>query len=229
MRVVAYRRVSLEKQADEGIGLEAQNRSLEAWCRSNGATLAAVHQDICTGTREIPDRPGLMAALAALEPGGALLVSRRDRLARDVLLACIIERVVKRIDCRILSAAGEGTESDEPTAVLMRRILDAYSEYERGLIGARTKDALAALRALGRRVGGVPYGFCCDVLSGYLRADPGEAETVALALRLRREGFSLRQIGQELEHRGRRPRSGGRWHPQQIARIVRQVHDPPGM
>ena len=45
------------------------------------------------------------------------------------------------------SAAGEGTDTDGPTDILMRRIVDAFGEYERLIIKARTKAALRSRRA----------------------------------------------------------------------------------
>lgn len=59
----------------------------------------------------------------------------------------------------MVSAAGEGTDSDNPTDILMRRIVDAFGEDERLLIGARAKAALRAKRAQGLRAGDVPFGF----------------------------------------------------------------------
>jgi DNA invertase Pin-like site-specific DNA recombinase len=77
--------------------------------------------------------------------GGARFSSwRKDRLGRDVVAVALVERLISRKGARLVSAAGEGTDSDDPTAILMRRIVDAFSEYERLLIGARTKAALRA-------------------------------------------------------------------------------------
>ena len=54
---------------------------------------------------------------------------------------------------------GEGTEGDEPTNVLMRRIVDAFAEYERLIIAARTRAALQAKIRRGHRCGKVRFGY----------------------------------------------------------------------
>jgi DNA invertase Pin-like site-specific DNA recombinase len=70
-----------------------------------------------------------MAAINELDNGDILLVAKRDRLGRDPLVLAMIESTVARAGAKIVSAAGEGTESDEPSAILMRRMIDAFSEY----------------------------------------------------------------------------------------------------
>ena len=76
------------------------------------------------------------------------------------MLSLWIEKEAKRRGASIVSAAGEGTESEEPTAVLMRRIVDAFAEYEKNVIGARTAAALEQKRERGEKTGGnVPFGY----------------------------------------------------------------------
>jgi len=101
----------------------------------------------------------LADALNALRRDDVLIVAKRDRIAREAFLSTLIEREVAKKGARIVSAAGEGTENDDPSAVFTRRILDAVAELERGLIAARTRAALRAKRAKGERAGCEPYGY----------------------------------------------------------------------
>jgi DNA invertase Pin-like site-specific DNA recombinase len=88
------------------------------------------------------------------------LVAKRDRLGRYVIAVAMIERLVTKSGARVVSAAGEGTDSDDPAALLMRRLIDSFAEYERALIAARTRAALAAKRRRGERVSGIiPFGY----------------------------------------------------------------------
>ena len=63
-----------------------------------------------------------------------------NRTGPDPLSMAMIEAAVKRHGARIVSAAGEGTEDDDPSSILMRRMIDAFAEYEKLIIGARTKS-----------------------------------------------------------------------------------------
>lgn len=75
-----------------------------------------------------------------------MIVAKRDRLGRDLIGVAMIERSVMRKGARIVSAAGEGTEGTDAGAPMQRQILDVFAEYERRLIGQRTKAALRAKR-----------------------------------------------------------------------------------
>lgn len=219
-RAVGYLRVSTE---DQNLGPAAQLDALRRWCAANGAELVAVCEDHgVSGAAALDARPGMLAALDALAEHGAavLLVAKRDRLARDPIVAAMVEAAAERAGARVVSAAGEGTEGADPTAILMRRIVDAFAEYERLMIRARTRAALGVKASRGERVGSIPYGYRLAADGIHLEADPTEARAVALVRELRAEGLSLRAIGERLTLAGHTPRGGRSWHPDTIARIA---------
>jgi DNA invertase Pin-like site-specific DNA recombinase len=154
-----------------------------------------LHRDIgVSGGAPLADCPGLMTALEDLGVHGAglLVVAKRDRLARDVMKAAMVEARAEALGARVTSAAGEGDGTD-PSAKLMRQIIDAFAEYERALIKARTTAALAAKKLKGERVGGIPYGFAVDA-DGHLISNEDERKAIALARELSSQGMSLRAI-----------------------------------
>lgn len=218
--VIAYLRVSTDEQVRSGLGLDAQ---LEAIRRAVGEPAAVYRDEGESGARA--DRPGLLAALAALGKGDILAVAKRDRLARDVFLSAWIAKEVQRRGARVVSAAGEGTETDEPAAVLLRQIVDAFSEYERAQIRSRTRAALEQKRARGEKTGGaVPFGSALAQDGIHLEPEPAEQRVIELVQALRARRWTLRQIGAELEKRGIRTRRGRtEWHPQQIAGILKRA------
>jgi DNA invertase Pin-like site-specific DNA recombinase len=216
---VAYVRVSTEEQS---LGPDAQRAAIESWAARAKIEIVAWHEDRgVSGAAAIEERPGLLAALAALETHGAgvLVVAKRDRLARDVMLAAMAERLVERVGARVVSAAGEGTESDDPTSVLMRSIIDAFAQYERAVIRSRTKSALAVKRSRGELTGNAPLGM--RAVEGRLQVDERETEALAAIRSLRAQGYSLRAIASELEARGIYNRAGRRWHAEAVARALR--------
>src|SRR4051794_10073735 len=150
---VIYARVSSEEQATSGLGIEAQLDAARRFAGLHSLAVVGPYMDEgVSGSFGLDKRPALLEAIAALSPGDMLLVAKRDRLGRgDPLLIAMIEAAVKRKRCRIVSAAEEGTEGDDPSHVLMWRLVDAFAEYERLIIGARTKSALRAKRARGER------------------------------------------------------------------------------
>lgn len=218
--VVAYVRCSTDEQQ---LGPDAQRAALARWCDSHSARLISVHEDAgVSGAAPLDKRPGLLTALEAVAVHGAgvLLVAKRDRLARDVVVAAMVERLVERHGARVLAADGTGN-GDGPEAALLRGVVDVFSQYERALIRARTKAALAVKRARGERVGSVAYGFRLAADGVHVEAHPEESAVVARVRALRADGRSLRQIASNLDASGVLPRGGGRWHPQSVANIAR--------
>ena len=222
-RAIGYVRVSTEEQADSGLGLEAQRAVIRSAAERMGLDIAEWFADEGVSGGKIDGRFGLLAAIDSMKRGYVLIVSRRDRLARDSMLACWIEKEVAKRQGRIVSVAGEGTDNDDPTSVLMRRIVDAFSEYERLLIGARTKAALRVKAKRGERVGRhATYGYRLDG-NGRQVPDPHEQEGIQLIVRLRDEGQSYARIAAELETRGLVARGGQRLSAKVVRDIVRRV------
>ena len=220
-KAVGYVRVSKDEQH---LSPEAQRAALVGWAARAGAELVAVLVDAVSGAAPLDKRPGLVAALDALEEHGAgvLLVAKRDRLARDVVAAALVERLAQRAGARVVSAAGEGTdgEADDPTAKLLRTMIDAFAEYERALIRARTRAALAVKRARGEKTGGAcPLGFGVAEDGRTLVPDADEARAVKRARTLRARGVAFGAIAERLNAEGV-PCRGSRWHKTTVVRLL---------
>lgn len=187
-RAFGFVRVSTAEQAKSGLGVEAQRAAIDAAAVRQRLALGDTFVDAAvSGGLPLERRPALVAALEALRKGDALIVAKRDRLGRDVLNVAMIERLAGRKGARIVSAAGEGTDDDGPTSVLMRQIVDSFrairarghsitdESVARGQAGARRTRRWDSLRLSvgGRRA--VP----CAELAGTGDADP-EAGAPAL-------------------------------------------------
>ena len=198
LTAVGYIRVSTREQADSGLGMEAQEASIRAYCEANGIELVSVHTDAgVSGRADLDQRLGLASALADViaHRAGTMVVAKLDRVARDPYLLLSVERIAGRSGCRLVSSAGEGTEGDEPGQILMRRILGAVAENEALLVSVRTKAALAAKKARGERVGRPPKGF--SVVEGKLVSNDDWAD-VLRALHLRAERATIKAVAAEL-------------------------------
>jgi len=215
MRVLIYLRVSTDKQEESGLGLEAQKHACLEWIRENHPEACkAEYVDIVTGTdkkrKELEQRPKLLEALSELQPGDILLVAKRDRIGRDPYINCMIERIVEKKKAKFFSANGD-MDGDEPHNILMRRIIDAFAEYEALMISTRTKQALARKKARGERIGHVAYGQRLNA-EGLTEAHPEEAAILKKMYTYRmHEDLSFRAIADRLNEEGLRNRGGGIW------------------
>jgi DNA invertase Pin-like site-specific DNA recombinase len=211
--------VSTDKQAEEGVSLEAQEAQCRAYAMLYGLDIIAVVVDAGQSAKTL-ERPGLARALAMLAKGEAagLLVAKLDRLTRSVRdLGALIEgpfataallSVSEQIDTR--SAAGR----------LVLNVLASVSQWEREAIGERTKTAMQHMRTRGEYTGGrARYGFRVDE-KGRLVSDDAEQATIARAKELAATKLPLRSIGERLAREGRLSRHGKPFAAQQIANMV---------
>jgi DNA invertase Pin-like site-specific DNA recombinase len=213
---VAYLRVSTE---DQNLGPEAQRAAIERWATSRDIRIVSWHEDRLSGATAVEDRPGLMAALATLrERGTGLLVAaKRDRIARDVVIAATVERLVIDAGARVATADGVAMEAT-PEGALMRGLLDLFAQYERAVIRSRTAAALAAKRARGERVSRLaPLGYRFE--DSRLVDDPEELALLARVREMRSRGLSLHRVVAILNAEGATCR-GGRWHVTTLARAL---------
>src|SRR4051794_29578177 len=139
---IGYYRVSTGQQGQSGLGLEAQKKAVTDYLNGSNWELTAEFTEIESGKHE--DRPELRKALAACKKHKAILViAKLDRLARNV-----------HFISGLMHAGTEFVAVDFPQANrLTIHILAAVAEHEREMISQRTKAALAAAKARGKRLG----------------------------------------------------------------------------
>lgn len=215
---VAYCRASTD---DQRLSPEAQRAAIDAWAAAQAVTVVAWHVDAgISGGADLADRPALLAAVSAIREAhaGVLVVARRDRLARDVAVAAMVEKAVEAAGARIVTADGVGN-GDTAADGFLRSVLDAASAYERGLIRARTRAALQAKKARGERAGTVPFGFLADE-AGRLIPSAAEQTVIARVRELRAAGRSIRQIAREAIEVGLLCRSGRPLAKTSVERIL---------
>lgn len=154
-RVVGYLRCSTDEQADSGLGLDAQRAAVEAACAAKGWTVTdwAVDEGV-SGSVAPADRPAMARALRLLDSGeaGALVAAKVDRIARDLHdLTGLLRRADD--DGWAVVALDLGVDTTTPVGRMLVGILGSVAEWERATIRQRTRDALAAKKAAGARLG----------------------------------------------------------------------------
>src|SRR3989454_2258717 len=153
-KVGAYVRVSTDEQAVSGLSLEAQEAEIRAWAGARGYRVVATYSDLGISGSVAPEaRAGLTAALTAVRAGaGTLMVAKLDRLSRSLLdFAGLMES--SRREGWGLVALDLGVDTATPQGEMMANVMATFAQFERRLIGQRTRDALAVKRAQGQRLG----------------------------------------------------------------------------
>lgn len=221
---VAYYRVSTAKQGASGLGIEAQREAVARHLNGGDWTIVAEFTEVESGRKS--DRPELDRALAAARVHRApLIVAKVDRLTRSVgFLSRLLDAGV---DVRFADLpALEG-----PTGRFMLQQMVAVAELEAGLISSRTKAALAAAKARGRRLGGnrgvvvSPEAREAGRAAQAARADARAADLGPVVREMRAAGVTtLGAMARALTERGiPTSRGRGQWTPMQVARVLRRL------
>lgn len=226
---VGYVRVSTDEQRRSGLGIDAQLAAIRQAAGRNGRKVTTIHRDEGISGNKPPDqRPGLLAAIAALKRGDVLIVAKRDRLSRGgVSQTAVIEAAIKRKGARVLSAAGEGTDGEEPQDEFFRDLTDSLAKMERKIISKRTAAALVAKRARGERAGTIPYGFKLKADGKTLAPARTERAVLRLMLDCRAAGYSLRDTAAELNRKGFTTRAGRPWRFEYVRSALRTIERHP--
>jgi DNA invertase Pin-like site-specific DNA recombinase len=206
MRVLGYARVSTIEQSDSRAGLEAQRAAILAECKRRGWELVEVIEDAGYSAKDLR-RPGIKIALEELERGRAdgLVVSKLDRLSRSMLDFTSLMATAQRQGWALV-ALDVAVDTTTPAGEAMAHVLATFAQFERRLIGQRTREALAQKKAQGVRLG---------------RPPELPAKVRSRIKRRRKAGASLSQIADELNRKQVPTAHGGaKWYPSTVRAVL---------
>jgi DNA invertase Pin-like site-specific DNA recombinase len=211
--MIAYLRVSTDEQAMSGLGLEAQESTLRRAFEYRGWELAdVVREEGISGSTL--DRPGLRGALERIAAGDVdgLVVAKLDRLTRSMRDFCEIVDWFEEA-CAPLVMLEPDVDTSTPAGRAVAHVMVAFAEMERGMIGDRTKVALAAKRARGEATG--------------RPALADHPELVERVQQLHGQGKTLSEIARVLEAEGWQTVRGGKtWRASSLQVIVGYKRPP---
>lgn len=222
MKVVTYYRVSTAAQGRSGLGLEAQKEAVSRFCTGRDCEVLAEFVEVESGKRD--DRPELAKAMHhAKITGATLVIAKLDRLSRDAAF--------------LLQLQKDGTKfiaADMPeTNNLTVGILALVAQQEREAISTRTREALAAAKARGVRLGNPngaePLRRAAKGNTAALEALRNSADSHARNLLpiiqdLRTQGISsLAAIANSLNERRIETPRGGKWHASSVRNLLTRL------
>ena len=206
IRCAIYTRKSTEEGLEQEFNsLDAQRESAEAFIKSQareGWTCLPEHYDDGGFTGGNMDRPALRRLIADIEAGkvDCVVVYKMDRLSRSLLDFSRMMEVFDRQNASFVSVTQQ-FNTTHSMGRLTLNILLSFAQFEREIIGERTRDKIAAARRKGKWSGGVPIlGY--DVQGSKLVINEEEASQVRAIFNLYLEHEALLPVVKELERRG---------------------------
>ena len=154
LRVIGYARVSTAEQHDAGAGLPAQIARLNGEATGRGWELELVTEDGGRSGGSLDKRTALVDALARLDRGeaDALVVTKLDRLTRSVAdFSRLLDRARRR--GWQLVVLDLGIDTTTPAGELVANVIASAAQYEKRMIGLRTREGMAQRKAEGVHCG----------------------------------------------------------------------------
>ncbi len=219
LRLIAYERVSTARQGKSGLGLEAQRRAIDDFAASRSAEVLARFTEVESGRKA--ERPELKKSLdLARLTGATLVIAKLDRLSRNAAFLLTLR------DSGVRFLACDMPEANDLTVGIMALV----AQQEREAISRRTKEALAAAKARGVKLGN-PNGAAALRRAGKggaalrevvaYNADEHAEALAPIVQSVREEGHTtLRAMADALNSRGMMTRRGGRWHVSNVKNLL---------
>jgi len=193
----AYCRVSTDRQAESGLGLDAQRSAIQGWARSQQIPLADIVWHVDAGRSGCTlDRPEMVLLLAQVGKGDRVVVAKLDRLSRSLLdFAGLLQRSMK--DGWSIVPLDLGVDLGTPTGRMVAGVIASIAAWEREIIGERTAVALAQAKTRGR-------------LPGKRSSLTREVQDLLIAMD-DEKALTLKERAAFLNGRGVRTATGGSW------------------
>lgn len=208
VRCAIYSRKSTEEGLDQGFNsLDAQREAAEAYIRSQrhqGWSVLPERYDDGGFSGGTLERPALQRLMEDIDAGrvNCVVVYKVDRLSRSLL---DFARLMERFDRHLVSFVAVTQQLNTTTSLgrLTLNILLSFAQFEREIIGERTRDKMQAARRKGKWIGGMPVlGYDVAAEGGSLVVNQKEAEQVREIFNLYTQHRSLTAVVAELSRRG---------------------------
>jgi DNA invertase Pin-like site-specific DNA recombinase len=209
---IAYYRVSTDQQGKSGLGLDAQRAAVENYLNGGNWKLVGEFTEIESGKNG--DRPQLAAALAACKKRKAnLVIAKLDRLSRNLAFIA-----------NLIESGTDFVAADNPHAnKSMVQMMAVFAEMERDAISKRTREALAAAKARGVKLGNPRLSEASAKANTAAReaAERFAANVVPIIEQIRASGITgFRGVARALTARGVRTARGGQWTARAVINVL---------
>lgn len=223
MELIAYYRVSTDRQGQSGLGLEAQQTKVQQLAAERGALVVAEFTEVESGRKA--DRPQLAAAMEEARRRKAVVaVAKLDRIARDAELVLRLSREAESNGMGgFLFCDLPDVDATTSAGRLILSVMASVAEFESRRISERTKEAMSAARARGVKFGGVRPGHEKRAAASRAAADARAEPLRGLVTPMVKAGHSLRRISEALASAGHLTSAGTPFSPSQVKRLLTRL------
>lgn len=207
MECVAYMRVSTEKQAEEGNGLESQKRDIENYCRKNELIVTDWYiDDGYTGANM--NRPELQRLISdcGKKKVKCVVAFKLDRISRSMIDGLyMIERIFQPNNV-IFKCVHDSVSYNSPMEQAYTQMMAVFAQLDKNTMMLRMRGGMLERVKQGYWMGGgnLPYCYSYSKEKGILIPIPERAEQAKKALELFISGYSDVKIKEICGFKGER-------------------------
>jgi site-specific DNA recombinase len=194
-KAIGYVRVSTEKQADEGISMDAQVAKIKAWASLNDYNLVHIYSDEGISGASLNKREGMLKALAAVSEGMAFICYSLSRISRDTIDTIQISRQLEKAGADLVSLS-EKIDTTGASGKMIFNLMAVLSQFERDQTAERTKFAMQFKKSRNHAYSPIPYGY--DRYGDELVINVSEALTIIRIKEMHKAGKGYAEIARIL-------------------------------
>lgn len=159
-KIAIYIRVSTEEQASTGVSLQAQEESLVNYCKTYNYDIYKIYKDAGKSAKSLKGRPEMLKLLkdAEVHKFDAILIYKLDRFSRSLKDLILTIEKLKNWNVDFISLQDK-IETNSASGKLMFHIISSFAEFERDIIGERTKFGMEKKAKDGEIQNRAPLGY----------------------------------------------------------------------
>nr|WP_314367201.1 recombinase family protein [uncultured Acinetobacter sp.] len=216
-QAIGYVRVSTDKQARDGVSIEAQIDKINAWSTLHGYEIVKIHIDEGISGSTLEKREGMKAALAEVKKDMAFVCYSLSRVSRDVEDTIRIARTIEQKGADLVSI-NEKIDTTGAVGKMLFNFIALLNQFERDQIAERTKFALDHLKKHNKVYSPTPYGY--DRINDDLVPNLEELQVIVTMQELREKSYGHRKIASYLNKAGIHSKMGGLWYAKTVKGVL---------
>lgn len=194
-KAIGYVRVSTDKQAEEGISIDAQIAKIQAWASLNDYELIHVYSDEGISGASLNKREGMLQALDRVKKGMAFICYSLSRISRDTIDTIQISRQIEKAGADLVSLS-EKIDTTGASGKMIFNMLAVLNQFERDQTAERTKFAMQFKKSRNQAYSPIPYGY--DRCGNELVINISEALTIIKIKEMSKAGIGYAEIARKL-------------------------------
>ncbi|NUF45018.1 recombinase family protein [Acinetobacter pittii] len=194
-KAIGYVRVSTDKQAEEGISIDAQVAKIKAWASLNDYELIHVYSDEGISGASLNKREGMLQALDRVKKGMAFICYSLSRISRDTIDTIQISRQIEKAGADLVSLS-EKIDTTGASGKMIFNMLAVLNQFERDQTAERTKFAMQFKKSRNQAYSPIPYGY--DRCGNELVLNISEALTIIKIKEMSKAGIGYAEIARKL-------------------------------